>query len=213
MSKNEQLNELFLRWKEALGDEGKQFTPDGIIDETVFGKQRLRVLFLGKEANDLGGGGWDFRVEWANDPNWRHARQVKKWAAGILDGFPPFEEITASPVNHLRRVSCMNVKKTPGGASSLAADVEREVREHSLFIREQVAIIDPDVIIGGLSWWHLWPLILGSEPDKRLSENLWVFRWGRAKVIDFHHPSSRFPHAMLYAHLSRVMSSPAFLSL
>jgi len=213
MTRNEQLNELFGRWKASLGDGSNYFTPDGIIDEVEFDKQNLRVLFLGKEANDLNGGGWDFRIEWAKDPNWRHARQVKKWAAGILDDFPPFEEITTSKVNHLRRVACMNVKKIPGGASSLVADVERDVRVHSSFIREQVAIIDPDVIIGGLSWWHLWPLILGNEPERRLVENLWVFRLGRAKVIDFHHPSSRFPHAMLYAHLSRVMSSPAFKAL
>jgi hypothetical protein len=210
MSRNEQLNELFSRWKAALGSEGDHFTADGIVDEVEFNKQQLRILFLGKEAN---GGGWDFRVKWSEDPNWRHAQQVKKRAVGILDDFPPFEEVTTSKVNHLRRIACMNVKKTPGGASSLLVEIEREVRRHSGFIREQVAIIDPDVIIGGLSWWHLWPLIVGTEPDKKLAENLWVFRWGRAKVIDFHHPSSRFPHAMLYAHLSRVMSSSTFKAL
>lgn len=67
VSKTEQLEQLFIEWEYAQENEpnflweqtrgGKNITKshfrrDGIIDESVFSKEKRKVLFISNEAND-----------------------------------------------------------------------------------------------------------------------------------------------------------------
>lgn len=211
MSKNAQLDVLFGAWQKALGAEGKRFIRDGIIHEPSFEAQQPKVLFLGKEPHDKSiEADWDFREEWPKDPSWKHARQIKRWAYGILNDFPAWE-LAASPIeNTLLKVACMNVKKSGGGPSSVQTDIEHHAIHHADLIRRQVEIIDPDIIIGGIRGYGIWATLLGDRPEVTWIEDIQVFRWGNAKVIDFYHPSNYYPHTMSYALLSRVVGSEKF---
>lgn len=213
MSKNEELNALFMQWRTALGPEGIKFIADGIIHEHSYLVASTRILFLGKEAHEKGGGGWDFRDEWAKDPGWLHAEQAKRWAYGILNDFPPWEDAVRPPENALMHVACMNIKKTGGGSSSVYDDIAHHASTHAEYIRKQVSIIDPDIIIGGLRGYDLWSTIVGEQVTMEVIEGIGVFRWGNAKALDFFHPSNRYPHSMSYALLSRVVGSEKFENL
>lgn len=205
MTKNERLNKLFKKWEWAIRNGGKAFISDGIIDESKYERAGTKILFIGKEPHDTAlVSAWDFREEWAKDPDWKHARQCKRWAYGILNDFPVWEEAKEPPENTLLQVACMNVKKTGGGSSSIRAEIEHHVRAHAEHIRTQVEIIDPDIIIGGLRGWGIWDILLPGLNHITV-ESIGVFHWGRAKVIDFYHPSNRYPHAMSYALLGRIM--------
>ncbi|MCB0810613.1 MAG: hypothetical protein KDB96_15155, partial [Flavobacteriales bacterium] len=128
LGKTARLDELFGRWRAAYGAECRHFISDGIIDEELYEAQQPRLLFLGKDPNDQSGEeDWDFREEWAQDQLWTHARQVNRWAYGILNGFPPWEQAKEPPENALLKVACMNVKKT-GGAGTAVAD---DIRHHA----------------------------------------------------------------------------------
>lgn len=213
MSKNDQLNELFSEWRDALGVEADRFIADGIIHEPTYMAAPIKLLFLGKEPHDKADGGWDFRKEWPKDPAWKHAQQIKRWSYGMLNGFPAWEEASAPPENTLLKVATMNVKKTGGGASSVYEEIEHHAIHHQEFIRRQVGIIAPDIIVGGLRGYGLWSILLGDKPAVNTVEGIGVFRWGAAKVIDFYHPSNYYPHSMSYALLSRVVGSGKFKAL
>lgn len=196
-----------------MDSDGDRFIADGIIHEPSYLDAPSKVLFLGKEPHDKQGGGWDFREEWPKDPNWKHAQQIKRWSFGILNGFPAWEEVVSPPENTLMKVATMNVKKTGGGAASIYTDIEHHAIQYAELLRRQVEIIDPDVIIGGLRGYGLWEILIGENPKVHAAEGIGVFRWGRARVIDFFHPSNRYPHSMSYALLSRVMGSDRFKAL
>jgi len=216
MTKNEELTKLFKKWKRAIEkNEGKDvvFISDGIIDEKQFNKTKPKILFLGKEANDeKSKEDWDFREEWANDKcRWRHARQVRRWAYGILNDFPPFEEVEdIPPQNALLQIACMNLKKTGGGSSSKYDEIEEHTTKYIKYIREQVSIINPDIIIGGIKGYGLWDDLLGHDLEITYVEGIATFPWGKATAINFYHPSNRYPHSMQYALLSRIFKSPEF---
>lgn len=212
-SKNAQLDEQFNDWRKRLGDEGSKFIYDGIIKEDIFFEQSERILFIGKDPHDSKYFGWDFRIEWPKDRKWRHARQVKRWTYGILNGFPPFEEARWPKENYLCRVAFMNVKKTGGRSSSEYDDVLRHATEFSDLIKEQIKVIQPTLIIGGLSFWlPVWEAIFGKAiiENKVTIEDIDVFTWNDIPIIDYYHPSNRLPHSMQYALLSRVFGSQKF---
>lgn len=214
MEKNECLNALFVEWRFAVGQEGNRFIADGIIHEPSYRAASTQILFLGKEPNEPSEvASWDFREEWAKDPDWKHAVQAKRWAFGILNGFPAWEQAQSPPVNTLLQVACMNVKKTGGNGSSKYEDIVHHVQAHGNLLRKQVEIIAPRIIIGGLRGYELWSTLVGSEVRMEMAEGVGIFRWGQAKVIDFFHPSNRFPQSMSYALLSRVVSSAKFQAL
>jgi len=214
MSKNADLDVLFKEWQEAMGVEGKRFVRDGIIHESTFETQSPKILFLGKDPHDKSvEADWDFREEWPKDPKWKHARQIKRWAYGILNGFPDWEVAANPPENTLLKVACMNVKKTGGGSSSTYEDVVHHANTFGDHIRRQVEIISPDIIIGGLRGYDLWSTLYGKPVALQMVEGVGVFRWNDAKVLDFYHPSNQLPHSMQYALLSRIIGSKKFNSI
>lgn len=48
---------LFDKW--SSNREG--FVADGVVDEEMYLNSSPKIMFILKEANDLGGGGWDLR--------------------------------------------------------------------------------------------------------------------------------------------------------
>ncbi|MCB9179481.1 MAG: hypothetical protein H6590_08695 [Flavobacteriales bacterium] len=141
------------------------------------------------------------------DQLWTHADQVNRWAYGILNGFPPWEQAKEPPENALLKVACMNVKKTGGAGTAVADDIRHHAEQYQELIREQVEIIDPDIIIGGLRGMWVWKVLFPDLSATVEVEGVEVFRWRRAKVIDFYHPSNYYPRSMSYALLSRIFSN------
>ncbi len=93
-TKTEQLNELFGEWEAANPDYHGKFICDGIINEDIYNRTNPKVLFIAKEANqDDAPEEGDFREWWANDIRHPFTYRLAEWAFGILNDFPPFEEI------------------------------------------------------------------------------------------------------------------------
>lgn len=209
------MNELLERWRSELGAQAHQFHPDGIIDPDLFAKAATKVLFLCKEPNNHEGEGFDFREEWRDQLKYRFAHRLEQWAEGLLNDFPPFEEMKASSSVALRSVAFMNVKKTGGRSFSEKADILDHAKRFKHHLLDQIRQIDPQIIVGSLSWWSVYEALFGAEAtkDREVIEDMWVFKHGRAVVIDFYHPSNRYPSSMQYALLSRVVGSERFKAL
>lgn len=215
MSRTEQLDRLFERWAPQYGGEAHQFHRDGIIDEGLYDRASRKVLFIAKEANNPNGDGFDFRSWWQDDLKWRFSLRLEQWAEGILHDFPPFDDLRGNGTVALHSTAFLNLKKTGGRSSAEFAAVLDHVTRYKQQILDQIEIIEPEIIVGCVSWWPIWEALFGKDITKARTtiEDLYVFRWGSATVIDFYHPSNRYPSSMQYALLSRIVRSERFQNL
>ncbi|MEO8148546.1 MAG: hypothetical protein ABI723_12950 [Bacteroidia bacterium] len=87
----------------------------------------------------------------------------------------------------------MNVKKNAGGGISENKKMLKSVRyyKNKNLIIEQINIIEPKIIILGLSWEALRNEIFGKEEWTSSGYGIEIKKWNNSKVIDFYHPSSR----------------------
>lgn len=61
---------LFEEWKRCLGNEAKEFVPDGAVCGETYESTWPRIVFLLKEANDPSGGKWDLRDYLRSGDRW-----------------------------------------------------------------------------------------------------------------------------------------------
>lgn len=215
MSRNTALDRLFDGWAPLYGAEAYQFHRDGIIDEGLYDQAIRKVLFIAKEANNPNGGGFDFRSWWQDDLKWRFSHRLEQWAEGVLYDFPPFDDLRGNGTVALRSTAFMNLKKTGGRSSAKFPAVLDTVSRYRQQLLDQIQIIEPEIIVGCVSWWPIWEALFGKDIKKARTtiEDQYVFKWGSAKVIDFYHPSNRYPSSMQYALLSRIVQSERFQNL
>lgn len=120
---------LFERWTSSSSDMDK-IVRDGAVDERAYTQSCPKVLFLLKEANDDGGGGWDLREFMRNDPRTATWKWITQWTKVMrkLPNLPTDEELenawTDPPQRKrlLKSIVVMNLKKVPGSGGQRGAD-------------------------------------------------------------------------------------------
>jgi len=219
MSASKALNALFTEWQRVCDMPANDFYADGIINESLYASSSSRLLVIAKEPNARNHdqtGDRSFVTEWdSRKGRYRFALRIGEWAHGILHDFPPFDVFKEEDkLDSLRKIAFMNVKKSGGVGSANRDDIYQLVCKHREFITEEIRIIDPDIILLGLSF------------DKRLATELFgpldwqpsgysidVAPLGKARIIDFYHPSSRNVGAAAYSLLQNVIRSMTFRNL
>jgi len=189
---------------------GQRFIRDGIIDPARWKQAPRRVLFLLKEAYDTEGSGFDLRQLILHD--WGGPRHKMWWSAGqwasalhgLTDrGAPCFPDDDAASESLLAS-AVVNLKKSGGRSSSDLAEVQDYASRDADALRQQVALIGPDVIECGYTWDVAYPTLW---PDAiHLHEMVW--RVGNAVAFDFWHPANQYPNQINYwALVGLAMSS------
>lgn len=221
MTKTRKLNRLFVQWKKEVPlFQTEHFYTDGIIDEKSFEQNPVgkKILFIAKEPN---AGSWDeassrsFLDEWNREPppTYSFAQRISEWAYGIIHDFPPYESLE-NKLSYLKRIAFMNVKKSSGGAFTDNKEMYRIVKPQCAFILKQVDIIQPDIIVAGISFAeHLIEDIFGKVDFIPSGYNVRIGRYKNAKVINFYHPSGRNVPVAMYCLLQQVVQSKAFREL
>jgi hypothetical protein len=202
MNKNDQLDQLFQKWKSI--NNYQRFKSDGIIDEDLFIKAKKKILFIGKEANDPDGEDGDFRKWWNEEMTGGFSIRIGEWAYGILNDFPVFETIKRNQKwEALRSVSFMDVKKPAGGSSSIESEIIEYIKKDMDFIKEEIEIIDPEIIIS----------FIGSKGNQLIFGEDWnttgyhvnYLKSEKRLVIDFYHPSNQGGSTMNYVLLEKII--------
>ena len=85
----------------------------------------------------------------------------------------------------------MNAKKFGGGGSSEENRINEYIRRDFDYINLLVDIIDPEIIIIGISWASTVNLLFPDIDWKQSGYGIEIGRHNEAKAIDFYHPSSR----------------------
>lgn len=195
------LDRLFARWKQAHGQRGldvSQFSTDGIVNPDEYERAKVRVLFVLKETNDYPDG--DLREYLAAGPRGPAFHTLGRWALGLQEGFAR-SDLPEGPLPELRRAvhqaAFMNLKKITGGADAEADPINEFTHQDQHFLRDQIAIIDPDVIVScGVRPPLIWLYGLDVQSDGPLG---WAKRAGRLFIF-MRHPT-RAPNGPTYESL------------
>lgn len=160
--------------------DGEVFAKDGLVDPKQFGQgEELRVLFVLKDPSTNG-----FEKSRPNGTlcDWIRAEEprpgstwfvVAHWAQALLDGTT--SNLVPSGANQiLQKIGAINLKKSSwrkDGGSNTTADndmVDAYTLRDRDFLRQQIKLIDPDVIVGcGVNRPLAWLLEFTPEEVER----------------------------------------------
>lgn len=224
MTKTEQLDELFKEWEAARPEYQGKFIKDGIINEELYNKAPVKVLFIAKEANhgdDPKPG--DFREWWKGRIDHAFSYRVAEWAHGVLNDFPPFEKVHFGTnkswqnlySNALQSIAFLDVKKSGGGGKADHAKIKDHIFKNRDFLNRQIEIIEPNIIVSSLVDINLVNALFRVQKDEWVKSGYVraLFRRSNARVIDFYHPSSRNVPAASYSLLQNIIRSEPFRNL
>jgi hypothetical protein len=214
-SKTKNLDSLFQKWEDSNLDCRGHFVKDGIIDEELFEVAKHKILFITKEPNNLNQDAGDFRTWWKEELKYAFSLRVSEWAYGIQKDFPPYDIIKKSASDKLdaiNKIAFLNIKKTGGGGTAEFERISNHLKQNLNLIHEEIEIIDPDIIILGISWKELRSELFPDIKDKwkESGYDIAIARYKEARVIDFYHPSSRTAPSASYSLLQNVIRSPEF---
>jgi len=215
MEKNKQLNTLFGKWKKRYGS-NEGFAPDGIINEDLFEKATIKILFLTKEPNnpkqDLG----DFREWWQEEMKYAFTLRVAEWAYGFLHNFPTYDSMWEHPEKvheALKNIAFMNIKKSGGTGNSHENTILEYLQRDADLIQKQIEIIAPEIVITGISWKSVRNTLFPDITWQNSGYAIAIGKTNGMKIIDFYHPSSRNAPAAAYSLMQNVFRSKPFKNL
>lgn len=216
----ERSSALFSEWKESanrddnpLRRDHTPFITDGVMDPDTWFKANERPLFILKEAYDTSSeNDWDL----ANDHvlTSESARKIWKrisfWAKGMLEDpeiyDPKAKDIELFGNQYLHRIAAINLKKYNGKKTSDNDDILKYAEHDKNFIRKQVEICDPTVII----------CCYTARAFNKVIDFGWETNWSESRfyhtvinnhpvlVLDYYHPSNYYPEILNYYGLLEI---------
>lgn len=199
----------FSDWKITEKHKGSLFISDGILDDDLWQKSQLKVLFLMKEAYESSS---EVKEDWAlndylNKPLSVLGKPMWWTMAQWLDGLDhlvrngtvkPFNENYKQDANLdvlFQSCAIINIKKSAGKSSSNNEDLTSYVESDWTWIWQQIKRVNPDIIICG----HTFPLIENKLKQQGLTkEGEWLYQSEGFYFVDFWHPSNQWPYKIKY---------------
>lgn len=194
-SKTNQLEKLFIKWKDKQVNESEKdwkktkgttkyvsksyFCEDGIIDEKVFEKEKIKVLFITNEAND-DINGLDENIDSSRVKAFKEYHDVKKddWKGKLRERVCAIYKVIINNYDlHEYEVSYnfafMNLNKRAGTKKITDKHIERYVELYKDEIISEIQIINPDIIVWlGINTYYLNQYLDAYLEDKRCYMNI-----------------------------------------
>jgi hypothetical protein len=149
-----QEEELFAKWKTQ-----DNWVKDGAVDPDFFTDSNPKVLYLLKEANggkDENWKGGDLRCYLNNDAaRWQTWNTVARWQYAIahlkedIDWNKVDRISTTFRKTLLKNAVVINLKKVPGDQQSNMKEIKVFAQRDKDFIKEQISIYKPHIVICG----------------------------------------------------------------
>ncbi len=215
MGKNELLDKLFDEWENKIPEYKDRFVRDGINDELEYDKASVKILFITKEANNPEQLPDDTRNWWKDGVSGSFGRRLAQWSFGILNNFPEFDSIGNRLKKSINQTAFMNIKKSGGKGNADHEKIIAHLKFNIDFLYRQIKIINPDLIITGLSGNYLRDALFPTmkETWRKSGYDIEIGKFNNAKVIDFYHPSVYGNSAGLYCLLKNIIQSSKFMTL
>jgi hypothetical protein len=212
MNIRERENQIFSKWQEQIPN----MVQDGVVDPSAYLESHPKILFILKEVNDansnpLKNGGWDLRnfVFRGCDKKWQTWNSITRWVHGIRRLPTPtiWKEVAkisqTKRKEELRSVAAMNLKKSPGGASTKYGELEIEALKYKSLLAEQFWLYDADLVIccgrgvAKLAWKVFQP---DDQRDwEQTSRGVWYKKYKSEKfIISYKHPQVPSRQSLLF---------------
>lgn len=199
--------------EEAIFNEWRKRWPklvsDGVVDEEAYLASQPRLLFLLKEVNDEGGGGWslcEFLRKGARAQTWDN---ITRWVMGIralpsdLRWMEDLENIDESVrTDTLHSIAVMNLKKSPGGYVTENKKFRQVAVGDREFIRHQIDLYDAHLLIccGSVVGDTLEEIYGSDVIEWQITRRgTYYSNWpGGNSLIYFSHPEARVTPSILH---------------
>jgi len=202
---------LFCEWEQKCRANGEKllFVRDGVCCEDDFTRQRPRILFLLKEANDRNQTLRDLcevivaadRTEtWDDIARWTHGIRTLPTEMAWTDVVSIASQDKPAL---LHSIGAMNLKKTAGGSVMEHEPFDKFVKSYAEEIARQFRLYEADVAIccGSPVAWGIRHA-LGDTKDQPWSHTrrgIPYYRYSTGKyIISYVHPEARVPDYIKY---------------
>jgi hypothetical protein len=218
-----EMNNLFERWEEKYVE--PQFSHDGISNWEKWENQKLKILFLLKEAYD------DF------EPIFEHQEirgnfglNIARWNYVLKEYFNNPAEMISYPDNDDLKgeiddlgIALVEVKKIDEGKkTSNQSEIDKYAESDKFFLKEQIELINPHVIVccgTHTSYqiifdWEAQNAISGEnyfeDNESNLSCSYWIHN--NRLIIYFYHPTTigRSSERLFYLLFKMIREGKAF---
>nr|WP_086939388.1 hypothetical protein [Thaumasiovibrio occultus] len=201
MSIYDEENNLFSCWR----GQREGFVADGIVSEEHYINSPLKLCFVLKEVNDKAGGGWDLRQFIRNGARWQTWDNISRWVKCVskFDKDVSWSELANISEDDrkdtLRSICAMNLKKSPGGHTTIKASFNKVVDEDKEYIQKQYSLYNPDITVCcGTGWDFRRASGLDKAEVYETSRGISWFLNSKGKaVVMFAHPSARVQDSLL----------------
>lgn len=206
-----ELDELFEVWEQRHQDAGyKRFIRDGIVDEEWWEHENTvpKICFLLKEARTEREEGYNLVQDLYQCEPWKLWQKVAVWTQAIQYAFTggrPYNDnkIRLRAHTAIRQIAVVNVKKSNGEAESDSTDLWKYVHEDKDFLKKELELINPDIIVCGYTFGMLKE-ILGEELEINGTVDTMYGFWRDKLIIDYFHPACRYPNRVNYYALHAI---------
>ncbi len=168
------LQQLLEAWREDRDPHDEGFARDGIVDVDAFAQADPKVLLVLKDPSTKPGERCvDSLCDWFLDGDSAYGStwfNVARWAESFLPPEDRHIDRRSRPNRDaageaLRRVAVLNLKKTAGGTTADYLQVSAHAARDAKRIRQEIRLIDPEVIVGcGVYEPLFW--LLGLTPEE-----------------------------------------------
>lgn len=210
----QEIDLLMEEWATRHRDKGwANFISDGVVNAEAYEKSGLKICFFLKEAYTKEED-WSL-TEWLNTgaitKMWG---RVAEWTYGIrnvtITDIPTKPQLTREQKAELiKSIAVVNVKKSNGNIQSDYADLLQYAVEDCNYLKREMDMLKPDVIVCGNNS-SLLRLLYGAEvTDKNkvsmdgiidaeyMRKNGYAFL-GNQIIIDYYHPANQYPSMLNY---------------
>jgi hypothetical protein len=192
---------LFEKWK----GNREGFVFDGLVSELDYLKSNIKLCFVLKEVNDLGGGGWDLREFIGGGARWQTWDNVSRWVTCIRDlnsniKWSELEKVDDnSRRDTLRSICAFNLKKSPGSHTTEKASFNAVVSEDKDYIKKQYDLYNADITVCcGTGLDLRWALDLNDGEVFETSRGIKWFKNKQDKpVFIYPHPAARVQDSLI----------------
>ena len=204
------MEKLFEVWRKEKIHENQLFIEDGIIDKELWDQADIKILFLLKEAYDSksSSGSWNLSelIKKRRKATGRTFKPLGQWAYGIFylkkyNKIGSFPESQKEIDQSILSTSLINIKKSGGTKSSSYGNLKTYVENDWPFIKKQIGLISPDIVICGKTW----PLIK-SKLNGISNVSDMIFESEGIIYVDASHPANRASSKMKYYSLCSVLN-------
>lgn len=213
---NQKINSFFDRFEKVMKSDGlSDYYRDGLLyrngDETqIWNNSKYKICILLKEPPQP----YDARYYYKVNSNFGH--RIAAWVSGINlhdngDCLASSFENVYSKTKESRNLreygfqnnalAIVNLKKTMGGPSAVKSEIVDIVSKYSLQIKEELDILNPNIIICGGKL--VFDLAVGNifndiKYDIINADKLFYYKSKKMILINNYHPSARTSNKKIY---------------